>query len=85
MRPINEIINGINTANLIAEKSDNLTKRELEILDLVAQGYTSQEISDKIFISYDTAETHRRNIIKKLKAENVANAVAIAIRAGIIK
>ena len=71
--------------NFIDTGTDEISKREIEILDLIAQGLTSNEIGDTLFISLNTVETHRKNIITKLKAENIANAIAIAIRKGVIK
>lgn len=62
-----------------------LTGRELEVLRLLAEGHTSAEIKDKLFISYNTAENHRRNILTKLEARNAAHAIAIALRNGMIR
>lgn len=62
-----------------------LSKRELEMLKEIANGLSSQQLSEKYFISLDTVETHRKNIIKKLDAENMMHAVAIAIRKKIIE
>ena len=62
-----------------------LTKREKEILELMAQGLSAQEVADKIFVSLDTVETHKRNIVQKLKARNTVDAVAKAIRRGLIE
>ncbi len=44
-----------------------LTKREKEILDFVLKGLTSQQIADKLFVSKNTVDTHRRNILEKNK------------------
>lgn len=49
-----------------------LSKREKEIAQLIAQGYTSAQISEKLFISLLTVNTHRRNIINKLELSNTA-------------
>ncbi len=62
-----------------------LTKREKEILELVAQGLSAQEIATLVFVSLNTVETHRRNIMQKLGARNTVEAVARAIRTGVIK
>ena len=62
-----------------------LTKREKEILEQMAQGLSAQEVADKIFVSLDTVETHKRNIVQKLKARNTVDAVAKAIRRGLIE
>lgn len=47
-------------------KSYNLTKRELEIIQLIKEHYTNQQIADKLFLSIYTVETHRKNIMHKL-------------------
>ncbi len=62
-----------------------LSQREEEILHLIADGLATKNIADKLFISIDTVETHRRNILKKLEAGNMASAIAIAFRKKIIK
>lgn len=59
-----------------------LTKREKEVLALIAQGLNNQEISEKLFISPRTADTHRTNIMQKLDIHDVANLVKFAIEHG---
>jgi DNA-binding CsgD family transcriptional regulator len=49
-----------------------LTRREKEILGLIAQGLTSQEMADKLFLSALTIETHRRNLLAKSEVNNTA-------------
>lgn len=56
-----------------------LTKRETEILKLLAQGKTSEDLSKELFISVNTVDTHRKTIISKLDAKNIAHAVSIAM------
>lgn len=67
-----------------AFKGAVLSIREQEVLRLVAQGLTDQEIADHLFMSRRTATTHQSNIRRKLGAQNRAEAVAFAIRDGII-
>jgi len=55
-----------------------LTEREREILRLIARSYTNREIGDKLFISEFTVATHRRNLKRKLHAENTADLVRFA-------
>ena len=62
-----------------------LSKRELEILKLFAEGKTSQEISDELHISIKTADTHRYNIMQKLQLKNTAELVKYAIKNGYIE
>jgi two-component system nitrate/nitrite response regulator NarL len=47
-------------------KQFKLTKREIEILQLIKHGYTNQEVADKLFLALFTIETHRKNIMQKL-------------------
>jgi DNA-binding NarL/FixJ family response regulator len=54
------------------KKLDNLSKREKEIAVLVAKGLTSQQISEKLFLSLLTVNTHRRNLLHKLGLSNTA-------------
>jgi DNA-binding CsgD family transcriptional regulator/PAS domain-containing protein len=61
-----------------------LTKRELEILRLVKQGLLSKEISDKLFISVHTVNTHRQRFLEKLGANNTIEAIKFATKFGLI-
>lgn len=61
-----------------------LTKREKEILRLIADGLTNQEIGEKLFISPRTVETHRTNIMQKLDIHDVVNLVRYAIEHGMV-
>lgn len=56
-----------------------LSRREKEVLQLIVDEYTTQEIADQLFISFGTVETHRRNILSKLGARNTAGLVRIAL------
>jgi DNA-binding NarL/FixJ family response regulator len=66
------------------QSSYDLSPREKEVLTLLADGYNYQEIADKIFISVDTVRHHIRNIYKKLHVHSQSEAVAKAIRKGLI-
>ena len=63
---------------------DTLTKREREILKLIAEGFKSKDIADYLFISVHTVETHRSSLMKKLNLHNTAALVALAIEKGIV-
>ncbi|MEH0153809.1 response regulator transcription factor [Limibacter armeniacum] len=67
------------------DEVEKLSKREMEILTNIAEGLTTQDIADKLFISKNTVETHRKNLLFKLKAKNTAELVNVAFRKGIIK
>ncbi len=56
-----------------------LTRREKEILSLVVQEFTTQEIAEKLFISLNTVETHRKNLLQKLNVRNTAGLVRFAV------
>ena len=62
-----------------------LRKREKELLEAVNQGLTTAEIAVKFYLRMDTVEIYRRNIILKMKAENIFDAVAKARQMGIIE
>jgi DNA-binding CsgD family transcriptional regulator len=61
-----------------------LTKRELQVLELAAEGKTSIEIAKAMFISRRTAEAHRANLMKKLELKTQTELVLYAIRTGLI-
>ena len=56
-----------------------LTSREQQTLSFIAAGYTADEIARALYISKETIDSHRKNIIKKLGVANVAAAVAYAL------
>jgi DNA-binding NarL/FixJ family response regulator len=57
------------------DKLSTLTERELEIVKLIKKGLTSQEISDQLFLSIRTVDTHRSRILKKLGLKNTAGLI----------
>ncbi len=69
----------------ISADEDVLTKREKEIVALVADGLTNQQIAEKLFISARTVDTHRTNIMQKLNIHDVANLVRYAIEKGLVQ
>jgi DNA-binding NarL/FixJ family response regulator len=62
-----------------------LSKREMEVLDFLAQGKTSAQIASGLFITENTVKTHVRHILEKLEAANRAEAVSRAIQLGLIR
>ena len=75
--------------SMMAEKSNssfipNLTRREKEIIELIVNEYTTNEIAEKLFISEKTVETHRKNLLQKLNARNTAGLVRIAMEKGLL-
>ncbi|NRB63080.1 MAG: response regulator transcription factor [Saprospiraceae bacterium] len=61
-----------------------LTRREKEVLDLIMEEYTNQEIAKTLFITVSTVETHRMNLCTKLNARNTAGLVKNAIKFGLV-
>jgi len=61
-----------------------LTRREKEILSLILEEHTTQEIAEKLFISAKTVETHRLNMLQKLGVKNTAGLVKVAIEKGLV-
>jgi DNA-binding NarL/FixJ family response regulator len=62
-----------------------LTPRELEMLKLIAEEFSNQEIAEKLFISIRTVDTHKRNLLEKLKVKNTAGLVKYAIKKGLLE
>jgi DNA-binding NarL/FixJ family response regulator len=62
----------------------SLSKREREIMDLLAQGLTGEDVASQLFLSSETVKTHIRNAMTKLEAHTRVHAVAIALREGYI-
>lgn len=56
-----------------------LTKREKEILELIAEGMTNQAIADKLFLTCSTVDTHRKHMLTKFEVKNTAALVKIAV------
>ena len=76
-------------AALIAENKTSgelpvITRREQEVLELIADGLTTQEIANKLFLSASTVETHRKNLLAKLDAKNVASMIKVAAKLKLI-
>lgn len=63
----------------------DLTDREVEILQLIAEGFSNKEIGEKLFISHRTVDTHRTNMMKKLEVKNIAGLIRFAIQHNIIQ
>jgi DNA-binding NarL/FixJ family response regulator len=83
-----EIMGTLRDIMLFPEKGDTpekLTAREREVLQLVAEGYTTKEIASRLNISVKTADTHRSHIMQKLGIHDVAGLTRFAIQHGIIQ
>ena len=67
------------------EQFDVLTPRELQVLKLIAEAYTSKEIAKELVISVKTVERHRQNILDKLGMSDRVELTRYAIRRGLIQ
>jgi len=65
-------------------ENSNLTKREIEIVKLLAKEKTSSEIASDLYISQGTVESHRHNILRKLNVKTTVGVVKYAIKSGLI-
>lgn len=61
-----------------------LTTREIEIIRVIAEGYSSKEIGDELFVSHRRLDTHRTNLMKKLEVHDINGLVNFAIRNGLV-
>ena len=78
----------LNIGEKTFEPSDDLpllTSREMEVFTLLANGLAIKKIAQELFISPKTVETHKYNIMEKLKVDTLAGLTKIAIRRGIIR
>lgn len=79
-------VKNIKKGEEISEKKPrNLTRREVQILKLISEGLTNKQIADGLFISVRTVETHKNNIMQKLKLKNTVELIKFAIKHGYIK
>lgn len=75
------------TENLLKKTHENelmITRRESDVLKLLAEGFTNMEIAEKLFISPLTVDSHRKNLIVKLQAKNTASLIKIASDKGLV-
>jgi DNA-binding NarL/FixJ family response regulator len=79
----NEVLQALTGQYMKKEKSEDklkdLTKRELEVIGLICQEYTTNEIAEKLFLSRLTVETHRKNILKKTNIKTIVGLIKFAI------
>jgi DNA-binding NarL/FixJ family response regulator len=85
----NKVLNILVERHMIKDKEDdcsatNLTIREMDITRLIAEGRTSKEIATHLVISQHTVQTHRKNIMRKLKVNSVSELTLYAVNTGLI-
>jgi DNA-binding NarL/FixJ family response regulator len=84
MRLVDKIINTEEAPQAEQQINLDLSKREAEVLTLIAEGFTNQEIAEKLFTSKRTVEGHRQNLLEKTGARNTAALIRFAILNNII-
>jgi len=77
---LQNLINSLKSAPKSKEIHTELSEREMEILILICQGLSNQEIGDRLFISKRTVDKHRANILEKSESKNTAQLVVYAIK-----
>ncbi|MBR5102368.1 MAG: helix-turn-helix transcriptional regulator [Muribaculaceae bacterium] len=69
----------------MAGRKNEITGRELEVLRLLSEGFNSREISEKLYISSNTVEYHRKQLLRKTQSRNVAQLIGNAFRSNLLK
>lgn len=72
------------TLHNIIKPNNKVSRREKEVLELIAEGLTTNEIAEKLFISMTTVDTHRKNLLSKFETKNTASLIHIATQLKII-
>ena len=81
---VDPVLAGVLIGGPMADKVPTITRREREVLRLLADGLSNEEIGKQLFISPETVRTHVRKAMSKLEADTRTQAVAIALRQSII-
>jgi len=74
------VVKNLRSSGMFADNKIDLSDREIEILELICQGFSNQEIGEKLFISKRTVDKHRSNILTKTNSRNSAQLVMNAIK-----
>lgn len=72
-------------ADEVTDVLTSLTSREIDVLKLIAHEYSSAQIADKLFVSLNTVETHRKNLFKKLNVKNSLGLIKFALKHGLVE
>jgi DNA-binding NarL/FixJ family response regulator len=83
LKNLNEFLEGI--VDTLRGEKDFFSQREKEVLELLAKGYSTKDISKELFITEKTVETHRKNMAKKASVKNSAELIAFASSRGFVK
>jgi DNA-binding NarL/FixJ family response regulator len=83
LKNLNKFLSGIE--DTLEGKNEFFSKREKEVLDLLARGGSTKDIASKLFITQKTVESHRKNLVQKAKVKNTVELIAYASVRGLIK
>jgi DNA-binding NarL/FixJ family response regulator len=83
LKNLNRFLAGIE--DTLESKDEFFSKREKEVLELLAKGFSSRDISTRLFITEKTVESHRKNLVVKAKVKNTNELIAYASMRGLIK
>jgi len=78
------VVEPIKTISLVPPEKFDLSKREYEVLQLINQGLSNQEIAEKLFVSLNTVKTHTSNLFVKLAVKRRTQAIQRAKQVGLI-
>ncbi len=82
---VKEMVSGsVSREESVDKDQEQLSPRELEVLTLVAQGYTNQQIADRLYLSVKTVETYKARVMEKLKLHSRVELVRYALRHGFL-
>lgn len=79
------LVNSLRSTTKLEDNENELSEREQEILLLICQGLSNQNIADQLFISKRTVDKHRANILSKTGCKNTANLVVYAIKNSLVE
>ncbi len=82
-RVLEELYRQTEPADKAADLLTALTNREIDVIKLIAEEHNSNQIAEKLFISLNTVETHRKNLFKKLNVKNSLGVIKFALKHGL--
>ncbi len=68
--------------NYPVNSNKSITKREKQVLSLIAYEFSTKQIADKLNVAYETAHSHRKNLLRKLDVKNSAGLIRVAFEIG---
>jgi DNA-binding CsgD family transcriptional regulator len=80
-----EFVTTFSSKDPILKKQDIFSERELDVLKLLLKGYESKQIGEKLFISSNTVDNHRKNMIRKVDARDTTALIQISKQLGILR